>query len=216
MRRSIIGLGLGLLLVLAAVGIASATSAHGGAAKKPHARISAFHRPFHPTRNQRAQRTEIRREFRQAPRESAVASTAYDSARTVTIPDTETDVWIAPDDGGGVCTFIADPLNGYGSACHTSEVIANGQAATMLIVGEGDPLSGKALVAIVEPDGAAPPTVRAPNGATRELPLEGNLATGLVNPGDTLESNGNEIVVPQPIHRDCAPPEPGESFRRCS
>src|SRR4051812_31287020 len=108
MRRSIIALGLGLLLATAAVGIASATSAQRTAAKRG-VRVSAFHRTFHPTRAQLAQRTEIRREFRHAPRDSAVASTVYDAARTVTIPGTGTDVWIAPDDGGGVCTFIDDP-----------------------------------------------------------------------------------------------------------
>src|SRR4051812_30790818 len=123
MKRSTTALCLGLLLVFASVGIASATSAGHRAGKKHAMRISAFHRPFHATRAQRAQRAEIRREFRHAPSDSAVASTVYDTARTVTIPGTGTDVWIAPDDNGGVCTFIDDPLGGYGSACNTPDVI---------------------------------------------------------------------------------------------
>jgi len=218
MRRSNIALGLGLLLVFAAVGIASATSEHRTVtAKKAHgARISVFHHPFHPTRAQRAQRAEIRREFRHTPPDSAVASAAYDSARTVTIPGTDTDVWIAPDENGGACTFIADPLGGYGSSCATANAIANGQAATMLIVGDGTSLAGKALVALVAPDGAAAPLVRSANGTTRELPIDGNLATGLLEPGDVIESNSNDIVVPKPRHHECAPPAAGEAFRRCS
>jgi hypothetical protein len=216
-RRSITALGLGVLLAVAAVGIANATSGQHGANKHAHPmRISALHRPFHPTRIQRAQLRELRREFRPAPRNSAVASTVYDAARTVTIPGTTTDVWIAPDENGGVCTFIDDPLGGYGSACHTADVIASGRAVTMVLVGDDSELSGKALVAMVEPDGAVPPTVRTKDGTTRELPIQANVATAVVDPGETISANGNDTVVPQPHHYACAPPQGDEQFKRCS
>lgn len=220
MKRSILTVGLALLIAAGVAAVAVATSRHGSKwapRRAVHAvRLSAFDRPFRATRVQRAQRSEIRREFRQAPRGSAVASAVFDTARPVTIPGTQTNAWIAPDGGGGACTFIDDPLGGYGSSCATPDVIGNGQAATILVVGDGSPLAGKALVALVEPDGAAAPVVHRADGSTDALPVSNNLATGLVSPGDTISSAGNQMVVPKPDHRACAAAREGEQFRRCS
>jgi hypothetical protein len=219
MKRMII-VPLAVCGVLGVVGIASATSIGraGGerATSARHARLAVFDRPFHASRAQLRERAEIHREFRRAPRGTAVASAAIDGSRPVAIDGTSAEAWIAPAADGGVCTFIPDPLGGYGSACASPDSIAAGHAMTTLIVGQGGPLAGQAIVVIVEPDAAHAPTVHRPDGTTTHLALANNVATGILQPGDQVSSGVSTIEIPRPVWDEpCGPGQSTATALRC-
>lgn len=211
--------------ILAAVGAAWATAGSSGngqtrvaTARRASARMSlrVFRSSFAPTRRQRHERAEIAREFSHAPRGAAVATADFSDARPVPIPGQSGDVWVSPDANGGVCTFIPDPLDGYGAACATLDAVNADDDITMLGGGTVGPLTDSAIVAIVEPNGAAPPRVIGSDGSSSTLTIASNVAVAVVKQGDTIVSGANSRIVPDLRPPECAPPVAGAEFRRCA
>lgn len=222
-RNMLIAGAISAACVPAVVGAASATPSEGlaqetkqrGTIRSAHD-LSVFRDRHRLTRRQRGQRARLARAFRGAPLRLAVARAEFPNAVPVPIDGGSDSVWVAPTAAGGVCTFIPDPIDGYGSSCATVEEINAGLAVTMLGGGTSGTLASSAITAVIVPDGRAGPTLSGPGIATRTLRVASNVATAVARSGDTVTSEGKAIVVPPPAGTNCALAAPGDTFRRCS
>lgn len=192
----------GAMLAIVAVWSASAEPSAGGektvVAAEKKVVISAFRKPFKPTRAQRKQRRAIARQVKRSPRRSIAATANVRRARAVAVEGYGASVWILPGDDGSVCTFIPDPVDGWGAGCATAEELAAGHAMTMLGGAPGTPLGDSAIVAVVVPDGYEEPTVRRPDGSLSVLTATSNVAAAVVPPGALVRSGRASMTVPDP------------------
>lgn len=163
---------------------------------KQTASVSAFRRPFKPNSAQRSQRRAIKRMIKRSPRASIAYKADVRRSRSVPVDGYAASVWIAPSEDGSVCTFIPDPVDGWGAGCATAEEVAAGQAMTLLGGAPGTVLADSAIVAIVVPDGAASPSVRRPDGGVSTLRVDQNVAAAVVPPGALVRSGRASISVP--------------------
>jgi hypothetical protein len=184
---------------------AGAAGAEASATGKQKAVVSAFRKPFKPTRAQRAQRRKVARMVKRSPRSSIAATADARRARAVAVAGYAASVWILPAEDGSVCTFIPDPLDGWGAGCATAEELASGHAMTMLGGAPGTPLGDSAIVAVVVPDGYEEPTVRRPDGSLSVLTATSNVAAAVVQPGVLVRSGRASITVPDPKSSDLSP-----------
>lgn len=188
---------------------ASAKTAAGGThvtvAKHRSVTISAFHRPFKPNRAQRAQRRAIARMIKRSPRASIASSAKVKHSRAVKIEGYPDSVWIAPADDGSVCTFIPDPVDGWGAGCATPEELLSGNAVTMLGGAPGTVLAQDAIVAIVIPDGGEPPTVQRSDGSVSVMNVDLNVAAAVLPSGALVRSGRASVAIPDPQPSNLSP-----------
>ena len=217
-KRTVLTVAIVAAALLVIAGVAQSESApppRSVASAHAVTHISAFKRSFHPTRKQARQRRVLKRILKRAPRGSIAATANVAQSRPSPIAGGTGDVWITPADGGAVCTYITDPVDGYASSCATAADIAAGAAVTMLGGGSRGPLTASAIVAVVVPDEADTPSVIYPAGDRASIVVHSNAAAALVPLGSTVDSGGLLVLVPKAPAPKCAPPKPGESGKRC-
>lgn len=176
----------------------------------PTAKISAFKRKFTPTRAQRVQRRAIKRQIRRSPRTSIAASADSSRSRPVPVAGFDASVWIMPADDGAVCTFIPDPVDGWGASCATAEEVADGSAVTLLGGWSTGPLADAAIVAVVVPDRSEGPTLERPDGSVAAIDVNSNVAAAVVPPGALVRSGRVTVTVPNSPPSNCSPRADGE------
>lgn len=104
---------------------------------------------------------------RQAKADRSLGEPVIDFARAVPVPldgAGSQRAWIAPADGGKVCTVTASD-NGVGASCQTVGEIQQGYGLTV----SGSAPKGQALVISVVADGQKLATLTGPDGAVRPL-----------------------------------------------
>lgn len=200
--RALVAVSGAAALLLGVVWAASATPSQDGvttsAKRHQTVRVSAFKKKFTPTRAQRAQRRGIRRQVKRSPRTSIASTAMISRSRPAPISGWAASAWIAPAADGSVCTFIPDPLDGWGASCATASEVAAGSAMTLLGGAPSGPLANAAIVAVVVPDGGQSPIVEQPNGSVVALDVSSNVAAAVVSPGALVRSGRAAITVPDP------------------
>ncbi len=209
------------ITALVAVTAALASSSGGSnstaaSARDGAVRLAVFDSKPRLTRKQKRQRAAIRRHVARSGHRSLIASANVAQAHPVPIGDGLGDAWIAEADDGAVCTFIPDPVDGYGASCATEADLRAGNTVTILGGGSTGPLTDSAIVAVVVPDGREDPTVTLPDGNSKALAARSNLATGVVPISTKVRSGGASVTVPSRTAFECAPAAPGSTYRRCS
>ncbi|MGH2906021.1 MAG: hypothetical protein ACRDKI_04545 [Solirubrobacterales bacterium] len=214
-KKTLLAMAAAVVAVLCVTWVASAANTNGQSAKKrsSHVRISAFKKPFHPTPAQRRERAKLARVINRAPRKAIAASASASEARPARVDGTDRDVWISPAGNGGVCTFVPDALDGYAMSCATEEDIRSGAAVTLLGGGADEALQGAAIVAVVVPDGADAPTLKAPDGDLSAVSITANTAAELVPLGSTVYSGDTIVRVPALTTPKCPPQVAGQPTR---
>lgn len=192
------------LLALVAVGIAALAAAFGTAGadslntsqthRHANVSVSALARDFHPTRKQRRELRHLRRQIRKSPATLMASTASTEDARPVELPEDLGDAWVTTGEDGAICTFIPDPLGGYGSSCATQEDLLAGGAITVL--GGAGELSGEAVAVLVVPDGGDTPVVTDPDGSQQARPTDG-IGAELVPEESSIEIGGIRINVPE-------------------
>lgn len=128
----------------------------------------------------------LKREFDSGSAEGEpVASADFADAHPAPISGTASSAWIAPS-GGDVCTYIPDPVNGWGGGCYPLSIVEAGEAWSILGGGSSD-MGSNVIVAVVVADGKPAPQVVAPDGTATTLSVSGNVAAALVPSDDTLK-----------------------------
>jgi hypothetical protein len=164
-----------------------------GARTEGPVRVSSLTEPFNPTETQRQELTRLRGQLLQAPTTSIAASVEIPDARPVPLPGRLGIAWVASSPDGGVCTFIPDPIGGYGSSCASQEDLRAGGSITVL--GGAGELNDQAVAVLIVPDGGPTPVVTAPDGTERLEPVPGVGAT-LVPEESRLQIGGVSLRVP--------------------
>jgi hypothetical protein len=121
-----------------------------------------------------------------------VGAADFSDAHPAPIVGSDSSAWIAPS-GGKVCTYLPDPVDGWGGGCYPLGSVEEGRAYTILGGGVTTSLAGSVIVAVVVPDGDPAPSVLAPDGSSRTLAVTGNIAAAIVPSADTLETGGLSI-----------------------
>jgi hypothetical protein len=180
--------------VVAIIGAATAQTATSSRQKhRPPVTVSALQGSFHPTRRQKRELRRLRAQIRKSP-SATIASTAdVDEARPVALPDDLGDAWVSMGDDGAVCTFIPDPLGGYGSSCATQEDLRVGGSITVL--GGAGQLSGEAVAVLVVPDGGQTPVVIEPDGTEESHPTDG-IGAALVSEESSVAIGAVQVTIP--------------------
>jgi hypothetical protein len=198
------------LALAALIGVAGARVGDTPDRKPPLVRVSALKKPFHPTMHHRRELVELRRQVARAPRASIAFTASVPSARPVDLPGGLGDAWISQAGDGAVCTFIPDPLGGYGSSCASQADLRSGGAVTVL--GGAGELNDRAIAVMVVPDGGQDPVVTEPNGSQQHPDVEGIGAT--VVPESSRVSIGSVSIEVPSFNPHCST-NPNEDFRKC-
>lgn len=156
-------------------------------------RVSSLTEPFSPTSAQRYELRRLRQQLRRANAASIASTIEIPNARPVPLPNDLGTAWVASAPDGGVCTFIPDPLGGFGSSCATQADLRSGGAITVL--GGAGELNDQAVAVLVVPDGGPTPVVTSPDGTQRAEPVPGVGAT-LVPEESRLRICGVSLRVP--------------------
>lgn len=176
----------------------------------PLVKVSALERPFTPTARHRRELSQLRRQISKSPMASIAATASVPDARPVALPEGLGDAWISLANDGAICTFIPDPLGGYGSSCSTQTDLRAGGAVTVL--GGAGQLNNEAIAVMVVPDGGQDPVVTEPDGSQDLPPVDGIGAT-VVQESSRVTIGGVSIEIPEFDPR-CSL-SPNEDFRRC-
>lgn len=165
-----------------------------GGEKPDVVRVSSLTEPFEPTRAQREDLDTLRAQLLRADPASTASSVEIPDARPVRLPGGLGTAWVASAPDGGVCTFIPDPLGGFGSSCATQADLSTGGSITVL--GGAGKLSEEVVAVLVVPDGGATPVVTTPDGTRRSEPVPGVGAT-LVPVKSRVAIGGVSLTVPE-------------------
>lgn len=206
-------------IVLGVIGVAGAAAPKSSVASREHhssAKTSVLGTRFAPTKKQARQLRRISRLVKAAPKASIAATADVSSSRPVALPTGRGDAWITPASDGSVCTFISDPLGGYGSSCASQADLLAGGAITVVGGSPTAPNPGELVAVIVIPDGGAAPTVQSPSGETDALMVSSNTASTVVASGSQIVAGKVVLTLPKVSVPKCDSPQPGESFRRCA
>jgi hypothetical protein len=117
----------------------------------------------------------------------------FDLARAAPIAGSSADAWIAPA-GDGVCIYLPDPVDGYGAGCSTVTQIDEGRGFSVLF---GDLPEGGVMIAVLVPDGAAPPKVTHGDGSVTTLTVHSNLAAAVLQRTDVVDTGGTTLELSQ-------------------
>lgn len=172
----------------------STAGAELGAETEGPVRVSSLTEPFNPTEAQRDDLRRLRARIQEAPSASIAASVEIPDARPVPLPEGLGYAWVAGAPGGGVCTFIPDPIGGYGSSCASEADLREGGSITVL--GGAGELNDRAVAVLVVPDGGATPVVTSPNGTQKPEPVPG-VGAVLVPEASRLSIGAVSLVVPE-------------------
>ncbi|MBJ7353792.1 MAG: hypothetical protein JHC98_03120 [Thermoleophilaceae bacterium] len=197
-------------LLVSAIGVAGARVGKDRPAAPPPARVSVLKQPFQPTRRQRRELLKLRRQVAKSPHASIASTASVPDARPIELPEGLGDAWVSMADDGAVCTFIPDPLGGYGSSCATQEDLRTGGAVTVL--GGAGQLNNKAIAVIVVPDGGQDPVVTEPDGRQEHPQVDGIGAT-VVPERSRVSVGAVSLEIPE-FDPHCST-SPNEDFRRC-
>lgn len=156
-------------------------------------RVSSLTEPFSPTSAERHELRQLRKQLRRADGASVASSVEIPDARPVPLPDGFGTAWVASAPAGGVCTFIPDPLGGFGSSCASQADLRAGGSITVL--GGAGALNGQAVAVLVVPDGGPTPVVTSPDGEQATEPVPG-VGAVLVPEDSRLRIGGVSLVVP--------------------
>lgn len=157
-------------------------------------RVSSLTEPFTPTREQRYELRKLRRQLHRVHSASIAASVEIPDARPVTLPDGYGTAWVASAPDGGVCTFIPDPLGGFGSSCASQSDLRAGGSITVL--GGAGALNDQAVAVLVVPDGGPTPVVTEPGKSQEAEPVPG-VGAVLVPEESRLSIGEVSMVVPE-------------------
>jgi hypothetical protein len=119
----------------------------------------------------------------------AVGDADFGLARAAPIAGSSADAWIAPA-GNGVCTYLPDPVDGYGAGCSTIGEVKKGKAVSILF---GDVPGGAVMFSAVVADGGSEPRVIHSDGSVSLLAVRSNVAAGLLQSSDTVQTSGATI-----------------------
>jgi hypothetical protein len=119
----------------------------------------------------------------------AAGEADFSLARAAPIAGSTADAWIAPA-GNGVCTYLPDPVDGYGAGCATIGEVDEGKAVSVLF---GDVHNGGVIFAAVIADGGPAPRVVHSDGSVWPLPVHSNVAAALLQPSDKVQMSGATI-----------------------
>lgn len=198
------------LVLAAAIGVAGARVGKTKSAQLPPVRVSVLERAFHPTRRHKHELVELRRQVAKAPRASIAATSSVPDARPVELPSGLGDAWIVSASDGAICTFIPDPLGGYGYSCASQADLRAGGAVTVL--GGAGVLNDQAVAVIIVPDGGQDPVVTEPNGDQEHPDVEGIGAT-VVPESSRVTVGAVSLEVPA-FDPHCSS-SPNDEFRKC-
>lgn len=161
--------------------------------------ISAFHAPLTNTSDIVTQQ-DLENKFNQgADRGTPLGSADFSAARPAPIAGGEEQVWIAPS-GNDVCTYIPDPVNGWGGGCSSLESVEAGDAYTMLGGDSKTSLGDNVIVAVVVADGQPAPRIVDPSGASSPIAVHSNVAAAFVPTSDSLELGTERINLAATFH----------------
>jgi hypothetical protein len=127
-----------------------------------------------------------------------VGEADFSAAHPAPVVGRSSQVWIAPS-GNDVCTYIPDPVNGWGGGCYPVGTVEKGEAYSIM-GGPTDGLGDNVIVAVVVADGESAPQVVAPNGTTSPLAVNSNVAAALVPAGDSLKVGAQTIDLSVILH----------------
>jgi hypothetical protein len=127
-----------------------------------------------------------------------VGQADFSAARPAPVAGRSSQVWIAPS-GNDVCTYIPDPVNGWGGGCYSVGTVEQGEAYSIM-GGPNDGLGDNVIVAVVVADGGSAPQVVAPNGTTSPLAVSSNVAAALVPADDSLKVGAQTIDLSVILH----------------
>jgi hypothetical protein len=208
--RTFAGLMLSVSILLAAViGVAGARTG-GSTATTPTMKIGALGRPFSPTSKQRRELAALRRQISRSPRATIASTANAPDARPVPLPEGLDDAWVSEADDGAICTFIPDPLGGYGASCTTQADLRLGGAVTVL--GGAGRLKHQAVVVMVVPDGGQDPVVTEPDGTQRHQDVDG-IGAAILPESARVTIGGVSLEIPK-FNPKCASIQNGD-FRQC-
>jgi hypothetical protein len=165
----------GTVLLAAAIGVAAARSHAPRNEPRPPVRVSALERRVHLSRSERRELGRLHLHVARSARASIAATADVPSARPVDLPDGLGRAWVSPAADGAICTFIPDPLGGYGSSCASQDDLRTGGAVTVL--GGAGPLNNEAVAVMIVPDGGQAPVVTEPDGSQVTQSVDGLGAT---------------------------------------
>lgn len=157
------------------------------------AAFGAFHDQRHPISDGSSQ-TKLERLLAPAAADGSPAGDAdFALARVAPIAGSSADAWIAPA-GNGVCIYLPDPVDGYGTGCSTMTQIDEGRGFSVLF---GDLPEGGVMVAVLVPDGAAAPKVTHGDGSVTTLAVQSNLAAAVLQRTDALDTGATTLELSQ-------------------
>ncbi|HEY4918015.1 MAG TPA: hypothetical protein VIH92_13970 [Solirubrobacteraceae bacterium] len=122
----------------------------------------------------------------------------FSAAHPAPISGRSSQVWIAPS-GNDVCTYIPDPVNGWGGGCYPVGTVEAGEAYSIM-GGPNAGLGDNVIVAVVVSDGGPAPQLVAPNGTTSTLAVSSNVAAALVPADDSLKVGAQTIDLSVILH----------------
>ena len=157
-------------------------------------RVSSLTEPFNPTRAQRYELRQLRNQLRREHSASIASTVEVPDARPVPLPEDLGTAWVASAPDGGVCTFIPDPLGGFGSSCATQADLRAGGSITVL--GGAGELSDQVIAVLVVPDGGSTPIVTSPSGRQESEPVPG-VGAVLVPEESRVRIGGVSLEVPE-------------------
>jgi len=120
---------------------------------------------------------------------SPAATADFALAQPVAVAGSSADAWIAPS-GSDVCTYLKDPVDGYGTACSTIEEVRAG-GDTLTLAG-GAPNSPVILAAVIQDGGRAPEVIHG-DGSVTALAVQSNVAAAVLPTTDTVRIAGRSI-----------------------
>jgi hypothetical protein len=190
-------------------GVAVATSAnthnapaevHAVAGAAPQApvlaTIGAFRAPLGAVSDGSSQ-SRLKRLLASAAADGLAAGAAdFSLARAAPITGSSAYAWIAPA-GNGVCIYLPDPVDGYGAGCATIGEVQEGKAVSVLF---GDLPKGAVMFAVVVADGGPDPRVLHSDGSVSLLTVRSNVAAGLLQPSDKVQTDGASIDLARFAH----------------
>lgn len=192
------------------IGVAGARTGGSRLGGQPPVRVAALKSPFHPTIRQRRELTRLRRQMGTAPRASIASTAIVSDARPVVLPNGLGDAWVTLAADGAVCTFIPDPLGGYGASCASQADLRTGGAVTVL--GGAGSLDNRAIAVIVVPVGGQAPVVTEPDGTQNHPPVDG---IGAIVVPERSRITIGAVSIEVPVLDSHCSSSPNGDFRRC-
>lgn len=131
----------------------------------------------------------LKTESENYPTNSLAGRADFSTARPFAIPGGEDLVWIAQTSDGGICSFMPQlaPSNapGYSSGCSSLKDF-NETGVLMLNFGENNDY----IAVAVQPNDVAAPVIKRSDGTSIALPVQSNVAIGILSGGDAITSGG--------------------------